>query len=184
MFADLGEAHSHTQHRRTSVNDMSAGHHHDSGRNEIRLAGHLDSRWAAWFDGISLITEGDGITVIRGPVNDRAALNGLLQKLRELILVLVLVTQVDLDRGVDRPSTAHGATRGPVITTDPETRNRRVLPSVVGITPSRGRDESRPPRSGRQADSMRSPRSRRSPDPRFSTTPPRPSARRNRAISR
>jgi hypothetical protein len=81
---------------------MSTGHHHDSVRYEIRLRGHLDSRWAAWFDGMSLSSESDGITVIRGPVIDQAALHGLLQKLRDLSLPLVSVTQVDL---TDRPST-------------------------------------------------------------------------------
>ena len=33
---------------------------------EIRVKGHLDSRWAAWFDGLSLIRADDGTTVIRG----------------------------------------------------------------------------------------------------------------------
>jgi hypothetical protein len=81
---------------------MSTGHYRDSGRYEIRLRGHLDSRWAAWFDGMSLTNESDGITVIRGPVLDQAALHGLLQKLRNLNLPLVSVAQIDL---TDRPST-------------------------------------------------------------------------------
>ena len=85
---------------------MSTGHFHDSGQYEIRLKGHLDSRWAAWFDGMSLINGSDGITVIRGPVIDQAALHGLLQKLRDLNLPLISVTQVDSDAGADRPSTA------------------------------------------------------------------------------
>jgi len=93
------------------VNDMSTGHHHDSGRYEIRLKGHLDSRWSAWFDGMSLINESDGITVIRGPVIDQAALHGLLQKLRDLNLPLISVTQVDPDPGADPPSTAQRGTR-------------------------------------------------------------------------
>ena len=75
---------------------MSTGHDHDSGQYEIRLKGRLDSRWVAWFDGMSLINESDGMTVIRGPVIDQAALHGLLQKLRDLNLPLVSVIQVDL----------------------------------------------------------------------------------------
>jgi hypothetical protein len=63
------------------MTDISTGHHHESGRYEIRLKGHLDPRWAAWFDGMSLINESDGISVIRGPVIDQAARHGLLQKL-------------------------------------------------------------------------------------------------------
>ena len=56
---------------------------HEAGRYEIRLKGHLDARWAAWFDGLSLSRESDGTTVIRGPIADQAALHGLLQKVRD-----------------------------------------------------------------------------------------------------
>ena len=60
---------------------------------EIRLAGHLDQRWAEWFDGLTLTQQGDGTTVLHGPVVDQAALHGLLQKVRDLGLPLVSVTQ-------------------------------------------------------------------------------------------
>jgi len=65
---------------------------------EIRLRGHLDSRWAAWFDGLALTNENDGITAIRGPVVDQAALHGLLQKLRDVGIPLLSVTQVEPDQ--------------------------------------------------------------------------------------
>ena len=68
---------------------------HEPGRYEIRLQGHLAARWAAWFDGLSLTHEGDGTTVLRGPVEDQAALHGLLKKVRDLGLPLIAVTQVD-----------------------------------------------------------------------------------------
>ena len=61
---------------------------------EIRVQGHLGPRWAAWFDGLSLTTEGDGSTVIRGRVVDQAALHGLLQKLRDLGVPLLSLAQV------------------------------------------------------------------------------------------
>ena len=60
---------------------------------DIRVQGHLDARWAAWFDGLSLTNESDGTTVINGPVVDQAALHGVLQKLRDLGVPLVSVTQ-------------------------------------------------------------------------------------------
>jgi hypothetical protein len=66
----------------------------EGGSYEIRLRGHLEARWAAWFDGLSLTPEGDGTTVIRGPVVDQAALHGLLTKVRDLGLPLIAVTQV------------------------------------------------------------------------------------------
>ncbi len=62
---------------------------------EIRLGGHLDSRWAAWFDGLDLTNESDGTTVIQGPVVDQAALHGLLHKLRDVGIPLISLTQVD-----------------------------------------------------------------------------------------
>jgi hypothetical protein len=80
------------------MSEISTGPHHNPGRYEIRLRGHLDSRWAAWFDGLSLTNESDGTTIIHGPVVDQAALYGLLQKVRDLGLPLVSVTQVEPDQ--------------------------------------------------------------------------------------
>ena len=62
---------------------------------EIRLQGHLDPRWAAWFDGLTLTRESDGTTVIHGSVVDQAALHGLLGKVRDLGLPLIAVIQID-----------------------------------------------------------------------------------------
>ena len=59
---------------------------------EIRVQGRLDDRWTAWFDGMELVTAGDGSTLIRGEVVDQAALHGLLQKVRDLGLPLLSVT--------------------------------------------------------------------------------------------
>ena len=72
----------------------STDNHHAAGRYEIRLKGHLATRWAAWFDGMSLTHE-DGTTILTGPVIDQAALHGLLSKVRDLGLPLIAVTQVD-----------------------------------------------------------------------------------------
>ena len=76
----------------------STGDRHEAGRYEIRLKGHLDPRWAAWFDGLSLIHESDGATVIRGPVADQAALHGLLQKVRDVGISLVSVNRIEPDQ--------------------------------------------------------------------------------------
>jgi|SRR5687768_7841340 len=74
----------------------------EPGRYEIRLQGHLEARWIAWFDGLSLTHESDGTSVLRGPVVDQAALHGLLQKVRDLGLPLITVTQVGLEQA-NRP---------------------------------------------------------------------------------
>jgi hypothetical protein len=61
---------------------------------EIRVAGHLNARWEAWFDGLSLTRADDGTTAIRGPIVDQAALHGVLQKLRDIGVPLISVTQL------------------------------------------------------------------------------------------
>ena len=77
-------------HRRLPAGDP------DEGRYEIRLAGHLGTRWSAWFDGLTVSHDGDGTTLISGPVADQAALHGLLQRVRDLGLPLVSVTRLAL----------------------------------------------------------------------------------------
>ncbi len=77
---------------------QTTGRWSDSKRYEIHLGGHLEPRWAAWFDGMALTQQGDGTTVIHGPVVDQAALHGLLQRVRDLGLPLLAVTQLDLDQ--------------------------------------------------------------------------------------
>ena len=77
------------------MSEMSTGPHHSPGRYEIRLKGHLDARWAAWFDGLTLSHDSDGTTIIHGPVADQAALYGLLQKTRDVGLPLISVNYVE-----------------------------------------------------------------------------------------
>jgi hypothetical protein len=67
----------------------------EAGRYEIRLTGHLEPHWTAWFDGLTVGQESDGTTVISGAVADQAALHGVLQRVRDLGLPLVSVTRVD-----------------------------------------------------------------------------------------
>ena len=69
--------------------------HHEPGRYEIRLKGHLDARWADQFAGLSFSHASDGTTILAGPVVDQAALYGLLRKVRDLGLPLLSVMQVD-----------------------------------------------------------------------------------------
>ena len=74
---------------------IPAGRHQSPGWYEIRVQGHLGTRWAAWFDGLTLTHASDGTTIIHGPVTDQAALHGLLQKVRDLGLSLISVNHVD-----------------------------------------------------------------------------------------
>jgi hypothetical protein len=61
---------------------------------EIRLQGHLDDRWSAWFDDLVVQAEENGETTLRGPIRDQAALYGVLAKVRNLGLPLLSVTRV------------------------------------------------------------------------------------------
>jgi hypothetical protein len=72
--------------------EPAAGHRHP--HYEIRVRGHLPQRWAAWFEGMDLRTTDDGTTVIAGAVADQAALHGVLQKLRDLGIALISLTEV------------------------------------------------------------------------------------------
>ena len=65
------------------------------GRYEIRLKGHLDDRWAEWFEGLTITLEEDGNTLLIGPIADQAALHGLLKKVRDLGMSLVSVSPVE-----------------------------------------------------------------------------------------
>ena len=61
---------------------------------EIRVQGHLDQRWSAWFDGLTISYEGEDMTVLRGSLVDEAALHGVLIKVRDLALPLFAVSRV------------------------------------------------------------------------------------------
>jgi hypothetical protein len=84
---------------------MSADHHHQRGRYEIRLGGRLESRWGVWFDGKTLTHVHHGNAVLTGPVVDQAALHGLLDRLRHVGLPLISVTQAQPDQPAEPRST-------------------------------------------------------------------------------
>ena len=64
---------------------------------QIRFKGHLDDRWAEWFDGLTITLEENGDTLLSGLVADQAALHGLLKKVRDLGMTLVSVNQVQFN---------------------------------------------------------------------------------------
>jgi hypothetical protein len=61
---------------------------------QITVKGHLDNRWANWFEGLTITREDNGETLLTGPVVDQAALHGLLRKVRDLGMPLLSVTRV------------------------------------------------------------------------------------------
>jgi hypothetical protein len=64
----------------------------------IRVRGHLEDRWAARFDGMTLMLEDNGDTLLTGPVVDQTALHGLLRRVRDLGLPLIAVTRLSPDQ--------------------------------------------------------------------------------------
>lgn len=61
---------------------------------QIRIKGHLGSRWTEWFGGMTITREDDGDTLLTGPVADQAALHGLLRKVRDLGMPLISAIRV------------------------------------------------------------------------------------------
>jgi len=64
---------------------------------QIRMNGHLGQQWTDWFEGLTITLEKEGDTILTGPVEDQAALFGLLKKVRDLGLPLVSVKRVQYD---------------------------------------------------------------------------------------
>jgi len=59
---------------------------------KIRVKGHLDERWSEWFDGLVITNVEGGEAVLSGEIVDQAALHGALNKVRDLNLPLVGVS--------------------------------------------------------------------------------------------
>ena len=61
---------------------------------EIRIQGHLQDKWAEWFYGMNLTREGDGTTTLYGPLPDQTALHSVLQKISNMNLRLISVSEI------------------------------------------------------------------------------------------
>lgn len=65
---------------------------------QIRIKGHLPDHWSDWFGEMTLTLDAEqGETTLSGPVVDQAALHGLLNKIRDLGLVLLSVNRVEAE---------------------------------------------------------------------------------------
>lgn len=60
---------------------------------EIRVEGHLSDRWSDWFDGLEILNDPNGETILRGSFVDQASLFGTLTKIQALNLRLLSVNR-------------------------------------------------------------------------------------------
>lgn len=62
---------------------------------EITLKGHLSPAWQSWFDDMTITLTDYGETILTGTIVDQAALHGLLKKIRDLGMPLLMVRKID-----------------------------------------------------------------------------------------
>ena len=75
---------------------MSNGREFDKqGIYEIRVKACLGEPCSDWFEGFSIALQSSGETVLVGPITDQAALHGLLARIRDLGLPLLLVKRLE-----------------------------------------------------------------------------------------
>jgi hypothetical protein len=67
---------------------------HGSEIYEICVQGHLQDKWADWFYGLTLTREDDGSTTLCGPLPDQTALHSVLQKIRDMNMRLISVSEI------------------------------------------------------------------------------------------
>ena len=72
--------------------EQSTDSNSDSSGYRICINGLLDSRWAAWFDGITITHDVHETTLLTGQI-DQAALYGLIAKLGNLGLTLLSIAR-------------------------------------------------------------------------------------------
>lgn len=63
---------------------------------EIKLQGHLDTKWSEWFYDMA-ITHGSDVTTLFGPLPDQTVLHSVLDRIRDMNLQLISVNQIISD---------------------------------------------------------------------------------------
>ena len=75
---------------------------------QIKIKGHLEERWAEWFEEMTFTHEKDGTTTLYGPLPDQTALHSILRKIRDLNLQLISVKQAKLDAEDETKTSSNG----------------------------------------------------------------------------
>ena len=61
---------------------------------EIMVKGHLDIDWSEWFEGLTIAHNDKGKTMLSGQIRDQAALYGIIAKVRDMGLTLIMVKYI------------------------------------------------------------------------------------------
>lgn len=68
---------------------------------QIKVSGHLDQSWSAWFNGMTITYDSGSddvpTTTLTGLVADQSALRGILSKIWDLNLVLISLTRIEMN---------------------------------------------------------------------------------------
>jgi hypothetical protein len=62
---------------------------------EIHVKGHLSNEWSDWLEGLEVKLLENGEMILSGPIEDQAALMGVLNKLYRLNLALLSLSEVN-----------------------------------------------------------------------------------------
>lgn len=62
----------------------------------IRIRGHLDPSWQEWLEGLQIVHEADGTSLLIGTLQDLPALYGVLTKIGRLSLTLLSLESSEL----------------------------------------------------------------------------------------
>ena len=79
---------------------------------QFKFMGHLSSTRAQMFEGMEMVQEPGGETVLTGRVIDQAALHGVLNRIRDLGVPLLSVKQLSFEQANDNRSVSRGVGRG------------------------------------------------------------------------
>jgi hypothetical protein len=72
---------------------------------QIQVLGRLTERWSGWFEGMDISAELQNdrtVTIMTGSIVDQAALFGLLNRIRDLGLPLLLVRRIQPEMAKDK----------------------------------------------------------------------------------
>jgi len=61
---------------------------------EIKLRGYLDRKWSEWFYDMTITHEPDDFTTLYGSLPDQAVLHSILERIRDMNLILINVKKV------------------------------------------------------------------------------------------